>query len=176
VDVKTFEAFSMRDALKAVKTHFGNDAVILNTREKKIEGAKGKVYEVTAAKNSQASAVMGASRGHQDSSQIKDNLVELVEYFKTLERSIKSLGEEMARRQDLFRLDAGLHELRTVVYDELAKSKGSFVEGMNPTLTKIFQRLKMMGLDEAEMTNLAEFPKALPPETSTDREHPCPTY
>jgi flagellar biosynthesis protein FlhF len=175
VDVKTFEAFSMRDALKAVKTHFGNDAVILNTREKKIEGAKGKVYEVTAAKNSQAS-VMGASRGQQGSSQIKDNLVELVEYFKTLERSIKSLGEEMARRQDLFRLDAGLHELRTVVYDELAKSKGSFVEGMNPSLTKMFQRLKMMGLDEAEMAKLADFLKALPLEKTSDPEQLFQTY
>jgi flagellar biosynthesis protein FlhF len=174
VDVKTFEAFSMRDALKAVKTHFGNDAVILNTREKKIEGAKGKVYEVTAAKNSQAS-VAGASRS-QDGNYLKDNLVELVEYFKTIERSIKALGEDMARRQDLFRLDAGLHELRTVVYDELAKSKGSFVEGMNPALSKIFQRLKMMGLDESEMTKLADFLKALPLEKSTDPEQLFQSY
>lgn len=168
MDVKTFEAFSMRDALKAVKTHFGNDAVILNTREKKIEGAKGKVYEVTAAKNSQATQ-KGASRVH-DSSHFKDNLVELIEYFKTIERSIKSLSEDMARRQDLFRLDSGLHELRTVVYEELAKTKGSVVEGMNPGLIKIFQRLKMMGLDEAEMTRLADFLKAVPLEKSIDPE------
>jgi flagellar biosynthesis protein FlhF len=169
MDVKTFEAFSMRDALKAVKTHFGNDAVILNTREKKIEGARGKVYEVTAAKNSQAS-IKGASRG-QDNQQYRDNLVELVEYFKTLERSIKALGEDMARRQDLFRLDAGLHELRTVVYDGLSRSKGSAVEGMNPGMARIFQRLKLMGLDESEMSKLAEFLKALPLDSKTDPDH-----
>ncbi|MDQ3234997.1 MAG: hypothetical protein M3Q07_24580 [Pseudobdellovibrionaceae bacterium] len=168
MDVKTFEAFSMRDALKAVKTQFGTDAVILNTREKKMEGSKGKVYEVTAAKNSQAS-VKGASRS-QDTSHLKDNLVEMVEYFKTIERSIKSLSEDMARRQDLFRLDAGLHELRTIFYEEMARSKGSLVEGMNPGLSKIFQRLKMMGLDEAEMSKLGEFLKVLPFEKSSDPE------
>ncbi|HYX39263.1 MAG TPA: hypothetical protein VE954_39685 [Oligoflexus sp.] len=168
MDVKTFEAFSMRDALKAVKTQFGTDAVILNTREKKMEGSKGKVYEVTAAKNSQAS-VKGASRS-QDTSHLKDNLVEMVEYFKTIERSIKSLSEDMARRQDLFRLDAGLHELRTIVYEEMARSKGSLIEGMNPGLSKIFQRLKMMGLDEAEMSKLGEFLKVLPFEKSSDTE------
>ncbi|WP_141730941.1 DEAD/DEAH box helicase family protein [Oligoflexus tunisiensis] len=166
MDVKTFEAFSMRDALKAVKSHFGNDAVILNTREKKIEGAKGKLYEVTAAKNSQAS-IAGASRA-QDGHHLRDNLVELVEYFKTLERSIKALGDDMARRQDLFRLDAGLHELRTVVYDELSRSKGSLLEGMNPGLSKIFQRLKLMGLDDSEMSKLADFLKALPFEKKAD--------
>lgn len=174
MDVKTFEAFSMRDALKAVKTHFGNDAVILSTREKKIEGAKGKLYEVTAAKNSQAS-LMGASRAH-DSGHLKDNLVELIEYFKTIERSIKALSDDVARRQDLFRLDAGLHELRTVVYDELTRGKGSLVEGMGPGLSKLFQRLKMMGLDEGEMSKLAEFLKALPIEKSNDPEHIFQTY
>ncbi len=174
MDVKTFEAFSMRDALKAVKTHFGTDAVILNTREKKIEGAKGKVFEVTAAKNSQAS-MSGGSKAAADGN-MRENLVELVEYFKTIERTIKGLGEEMARRQDLFRLDAGLQELRTIVYEELSKTKGSALEGMNPSLGKIFQRLKMMGMDEAEMSRLADFLKALPQDKNADPEHLYLTY
>jgi len=169
MEVRTFEAFSMRDALKAVKSHFGTDAVILTTREKKIEGAKGKLYEVTAARNGQTS-VNGASRASGEGAMIKDNLVELVEYFKTIERTIKGLGEEMARRQDLFRLDAGLQEIRTIVYEELTKTKGAVVEGMSPALSKIFQRLKLMGLDETEMRKLSEFLKALPPEKNVDPE------
>lgn len=174
MDVKTFEAFSMRDALKAVKTHFGNDAVILNTREKKIEGARGKVYEVTAAKNGHTTQA-GASRGSEQAS-MNGSLIELIEYFKTIERSIKTLSDDMARRQDLFRLDAGLHELRTVVYDELTKTKGTMVEGMNPALVKVFQRLKMMGMDEAEMTRLGDFLKALPLEKTLDSEQLFQNY
>jgi flagellar biosynthesis GTPase FlhF len=78
MEMKTFEAFTMRDALKAVKNHFGQDAVILGSREKKLEGSKGKIYEVTAARNATAT-VKGASRGSQlDPVGMKDNLIEMI--------------------------------------------------------------------------------------------------
>ncbi|MCX6128237.1 MAG: hypothetical protein NTX25_04135 [Proteobacteria bacterium] len=168
MEVRTFDAFTMRDALKAVKTHFGNDAVILETREKKVEGSKGKIFEVTAAKNS-ASAQVGASRKMADNSHMKDSLVELVEYLKSIERSVKDLKESMVHKQDLFRLDTGLQEVRNIIYEELTKSKGSVLKDMSPALLKIFQRLKMMGLDEGEMTRLADHLKALPvPQNQND--------
>lgn len=162
MDMKTFEAFTMRDALKAVKNHFGQDAVILQTREKKLEGSKGKVYEVTAAKNSDSSQ-KGASRGaYVESAGIKDNLMEMVDYFKSLERGIKGLSEDLAKRQDLFRIDAGLHELRSIMFEEFSKKSGRFLEDMPSSMSKIFQRLKLMGVDEAELSRLSEHLKALP--------------
>lgn len=163
MEMRTFEAFTMRDALKAVKSHFGQDAVILNTREKRLEGSKGKIYEVTAAANQEKAAKSGATRSTSggDASGIKDNLIEMVEYFRGLERSIKSLGEELAKKQDLFRLDSGLHELRTLIFDEYTKRKGSFHEQMPPAMGKVFQRLQLMGVDEAEMSRLAEYLKGL---------------
>ncbi len=164
MEMKTFEAFTMRDALKAVKNHFGQDAVILNTREKRLEGSKGKIYEVTAAANNEATSKSGATRdrGH-DNSGIKDNLIEMVDYFRGIERSIKTLGEDLAKKNDLFRIDAGLQELRTFVFDEYVKRKGSFLGDAPAAMRKIFQRLQLMGVDEAELNRLGEYLKGLPP-------------
>ena len=45
MDIRTFEAFSMRDAVKSVKKALGVDAVILSTKEKAAPNGKGTVYE-----------------------------------------------------------------------------------------------------------------------------------
>lgn len=171
MEMKTFEAFTMRDALKAVKSHFGQDAVILQTREKRLEGSKGKIYEVTAAANQDKGNKLGASKGQalSDAHGIKDNLIEMVDYFRGLERSIKTLGEELAKKQDLFRIDSGLHELRTLIFDEYIKRKGSFHEEMPAPMRKVFQRLQLMGVDEAEMSRLAEYLKGV---TRPESENP----
>ena len=49
MDVRTFEAFTMKDAVRSVKTTLGADAVILSTKEKPAPGGTGMLYEVTAA-------------------------------------------------------------------------------------------------------------------------------
>ena len=62
MQVKTFEAVSFKDAVKAVKQEFGNDAVILSTREKSAEGRPNvKVVEVTAAAANSSRSIAGAS-------------------------------------------------------------------------------------------------------------------
>ena len=49
MEVKTFEAYSMRDAIRLVKTEFGKDAVILETTEKRDSSNNRMMYQVTAS-------------------------------------------------------------------------------------------------------------------------------
>lgn len=159
MDVKTFEAFSMRDALKAVKTHFGNDAVILSTREKNVEGSKrGKVYEVTAAKAS-TQQVKGATQASSESG--RDVLFEMLDYFKSIERNIKTMSDDLAKRQDLFRIDAGLHEVRSMLFESSNKTGEHITRGMPAEMARLFQRLQLMGIQESEQLRLAEHLKAI---------------
>lgn len=163
MDVKTFEAFTMKDALKAVKTHFGSDAVILNTREKQPEGGrKGKLFEVTAARSStQTSRPSGATHSAPDTSLNRDMLFEMLDYFKTIERNIKTMSDDLAKRQDLFRLDAGLHELRSMVFELSQKNPGHLMQNMPASMAKVFQRLTLMSVQESEQIRLADHLKGL---------------
>ncbi len=176
MDVKTFEAFTMKDALKAVKTHFGSDAVILNTREKSPEGGrKGKLFEVTAARASTTQSRSGGST-QTDSGPSRDALFEMLDYFKTIERNIKSMSDDLAKRQDLFRLDAGLHELRSMVF-ELGQNRADQISFNMPTpMARVFQRLSLMKVQESEQQKLAEYLKALKPKDSEEVEQSFDFY
>ncbi len=169
METKTFEAFTMRDALKAVKTHFGQDAVILNTREKKIEGARGKVYEVTASKNSEVNA-KGQRPAATAMPGLKDNLIEMMDYFRGLERNIKSLSEEVAKRQDLFRIDSGLHEIRALLCASGVSSGSEVLKKAPEHLHKVFQRLKTMNVDDGELERLLDYLKSIDMPKANDAE------
>lgn len=170
MDVKTFEAFTMKDALKAVKTHFGSDAVILNTRERAPEGSrKGKLYEVTAARSSTTQQrSSGATHASSDGAMNRDTLFEMLDYFKTIERNIKSMSDDLAKRQDLFRLDAGLHELRSMVFELSQKKSDHIVHEMPVAMAKIFQRLTLMSVQDSEQHKLADHLKGLKPVSDED--------
>ncbi|MBC7533146.1 MAG: hypothetical protein H7318_16365 [Oligoflexus sp.] len=172
MDVKTFEAFTMKDALKAVKTHFGSDAVILNTREKSPEGGrKGKLFEVTAARSStQQSRPSGATHSPPDASLSRDMLFEMLDYFKTIERNIKTMSDDLAKRQDLFRLDAGLHELRSMVFELSQQKPDHLMHNMSAPMAKVFQRLSLMNVQESEQLRLAEYLKGLKNTAEDDTE------
>jgi flagellar biosynthesis protein FlhF len=172
MDVKTFEAFTMKDALKAVKTHFGSDAVILNTREKASEGGrKGKMYEVTAARTSTVQARgSGATQAPSDSSLGRDALFEMLDYFKTIERSIKAMSDDLAKRQDLFRLDAGLHELRSMVFELSQRQSDHLMHEMPAAMAQIFQRLALMSVQDSEQKKLSDYLKSLKPTTEDSGE------
>ena len=47
--VRNFEGMTMSDAMKEVKKAFGNNAVILSTNEKKVEGFEKNIVEIKAA-------------------------------------------------------------------------------------------------------------------------------
>lgn len=172
MDVKTFEAFTMKDALKAVKTHFGSDAVILNTREKAPEGGrKGKMYEVTAARSSTAQQrSSGATHAPADPSMNRDALFEMLDYFKSIERNIKTMSDDLAKRQDLFRIDAGLHELRSMVFELSQKKSDHLTHEMPVAMARIFQRLALMSVQDSEQLKLAEYLKTLKPVADDDAE------
>ena len=61
MEVKTFEAYSMRDAIRLVKTEFGKDAVILETTEKRDSSNNRMMYQVTASAANRKSASAKAS-------------------------------------------------------------------------------------------------------------------
>lgn len=70
MDVRHYEAFELKDAIKMIKTDLGKDAVVLSTKEKNVYssdlGKNCRMFEVIAAANvSDSRKVVNASLGSQ---------------------------------------------------------------------------------------------------------------
>ncbi len=174
MEVKTFEAFSMKEAIRAVRSEFGVDAVILNTKEQPLESGRGKMVQVTAAKAS-AAKNMGAS--YAQSGFGEDAYLDLRKGLDGLEARIGLLAESLPHKDQLFALEAGMQEIKILLMEALRTKDGSAVKGLNKAMDDLYQQLRVMGIDESRLAELIAFLKALPePEASEDKMDEAEDY
>jgi flagellar biosynthesis protein FlhF len=159
MQVKSFEAITMRDAIKAVKTEFGRDAVILSTKEKKLD-ERTSVYEVTAAVPEQKKT-FGARSLPEISAPILE-LGELSERLQLLEVKLNSLYENIPRKTHVMGIEAGLEELKTLLLESLRESSGTKYENLPPHLADIQKQLSLMSVNEAQQAKLIKYLQDLP--------------
>ena len=153
MDIKKFEGITMSDAMKAVKKELGKDAVILTTKERAIEGGRGKVFEVRAASaSSKIETNHGQSMG-QDS---------LAAKVRTLETRLNGLFEKVPSQQDLQRIESGLFEMKMLLIETLRKKDGGILENLPEDIASIYHQLSVMGVDEVHCGALANFLNSLP--------------
>jgi flagellar biosynthesis protein FlhF len=151
MDIRTFEAFSMKDAVRSVKKALGADAVILSTREKPAPGGKGLVYEVTAAaagaqRPSGASLATTASKGADSSS-----LETLVEGLSV---RLTAMQDQMPTRRQVAALETGLSELKALLLETLRGKDGSALQDLPPALVPIDRQLRITGVDDSYIAEL----------------------
>lgn len=168
MQVKTFEAMSIKDAVKAVKTEFGSNAVILRTKEKMVEN--NKVFEVTAAVP-ETGRSLGASFS-QNNQQEQADLSQLEERFENLEIKVGNLSESMARKTQLSAIESGVEELKLLVMEALRGKDGSLMKDLPLPLADLSKHLQIMGIDEAQLTQLTKYLQELPPPGSQDNALP----
>ncbi len=168
MEIKTFEAFNMKDAIRSVKKEFGTDAIILSTKELEATDGRGKIYEVRAAPasgagrtgSSERSNLAGASRTMSEGEDSEARSRDLSEFNRRLSR----LEEVSARRQDLDGIEASLLEVRNLLSELLSARDGSLFDGLDEETATLLQHLKMMDVNEADLLELSKYINALPAE------------
>lgn len=152
MQVRRYEATTMKDALAAVKRELGNNAVILSTKELG-SGSEGiKLYEVTAASavQSKAGAESGKPTPSSDFAFGPDLLARLTE-----------LNEIMPTRSQMRMVEGAVRDVKTLLIESL---RGKFQETSgNAHLFTIEQTLRTAGVDDAITAELTRHMNSLPP-------------
>ena len=163
MDVKTFEAFSMKDAVKAVKKELGSEAVILSTREKAAPGGKGTIYELTAA--APGSRKVGASgpRAQTTSADYEAGL-------DHIQARLSALVDVAATRTQVQAVEAGLQELKLLVTEALRNKEGSLIHDLPKAMLPLERQLRLMGISDVTVAELVRHLRALPAVGDTDGE------
>ena len=178
MDVRTFEAFSMKDAVKSVKRELGPDAVVLATKERPAANGRGTIYELTAAA---ATSVGGGSR-HLGSgggnaggiSLAPDDLEGVRLDVAALAARLTAHLDQAPTRDQMAALSAGMQELRQLVIEALRHKDGSPLANLAPPLIPIDRKLRAMGVDDTAIAELIEHLTYLPP-PGEDKTRPSET-
>jgi flagellar biosynthesis protein FlhF len=153
MQVRKFEATTMRDAVAAVKRELGVNAVILSTKElPPVDPGMPKLYEVTAAAS--VSSKAGAETASNNRSEMMNKASDL-----ELAHKMSSLAEQVATSRQVRLLEGAVYELKNLVLDLVKDSKSSSV----PThLFSLERSLSAAGIDPSYISEMVRHLAALP--------------
>lgn len=161
--VKTFEAINYKEAIRSIKRELGNDAVILSTKEKTIEGdPRGtKIVEVTAASSERPRTLIGGS------SQGENSTSDAIEgRLHSIEARISQMNEQLATKRDIQNLDSDIAELKVLLLDTLRSSTGSLAKDLPVEVAQIERQLRISGVDSTHIGRLVEHLSAFAPDAT----------
>jgi flagellar biosynthesis protein FlhF len=170
MQVKTFEAFNMRDAVKAIKSELGHHAVILKTIEKEIErdGGKSRVYEVTAAVPESSRTGGASASSRQNSAEM--HMVEAK--IEGIDIKLSAVIESLPQKNQMSKLESGLEELKILMFEALRNRDDSTLNNMPKYLLDIYTQLQLMGVEESQVIQLMNHLKSLPTPDNAARTVP----
>ncbi|MFW7381829.1 MAG: hypothetical protein ACOH5I_23690 [Oligoflexus sp.] len=163
MEVKTFEAFTMKDAVKAVKNEFGHDAVILRTTERVSADGRGKVFEVMASPS--GSSYRSGANTKRDISGVglsKDDLLEWQRSLKEIGKKVDHLEDVTLKREHLASIESGLFELRSILGEVLSKKSNTIFKGLDEDLSQIARKLQVMDVGDLELMQVIKYLSSLP--------------
>lgn len=166
MEIKTFEALTMSDAIKAIKDEFGSDAVILKTREKADNNYEGrKIIEITAAKPISSRNISGAS---VDINLIAKDLKSFDDKISLMNLKLANISELVAQKSHLYSIETSLDEIKMILLDVLAKNDGERYKDLPKSITSLDQYLRVMGVDELNRINILNYLTSLPQPSEQD--------
>lgn len=157
MDIKTFEAFSMKDAIKNVKRTLGADAVILSTKEKASPDGKSRLIEVTAAAAGSMRTLSGAS-----SQQNMLNSAHLESQVEGLSIRLSALQDNTPTKRQVDALESGLQEMKLLLIETLRGKDGSTLKDLLPAIVPVERQLRAMGVDDTSLADLVKHLRTLP--------------
>ena len=113
MEVRSFEALNVKDAVKAVKSKLGNDAIILSIKHKeRTDGTAGKTVEIKATSPKLRGGGVSGDPGSDDLASIYDALSNRL---GIIESRVSAINDNMVRR-DLFETMAtSLRDIKALV-------------------------------------------------------------
>lgn len=161
MDIRTFEAFSMKEAVRAVKKTLGPDAVILSTKEKAVPNGKQPIFEVTAASN-QYMTKPGAQSFRGNEIPLFDQKSDCDDSKTALDARVSVLLENIPHRQQITSIEVGMGELKAILIEALRSKDGSFLQGLPPHIVPIERQLRSMGIEDACLAELLRHLQNIP--------------
>jgi flagellar biosynthesis protein FlhF len=156
MQVKTFEAVSFKDAVKAVKQEFGNDAVILSTREKNAEGRPNvKIVEVTAAAANSSRSIAGASTNATSPNNTPASSARIDAAMERVEKRIDSLESRLPSARRLENLEGSVQDLKLLLLEVLRQNNSGVEQSLHPAASEVIRMLRHGGIDETLLSKLA---------------------
>lgn len=165
MQMKLFEAFSMKDAIKAVKTEFGSDAVILNTKRKMCQSSGRELVEVTAAKM-KTREIGGASS--EFGALMEKDVLFLQDKLEKLQQDIAQVQMAMVKKHDLELLESHFFELKAILVEQGRKQSGDDFSGLDAELKSVVDRLLLMGIAP---TTIKKIIATVPPTAHIDKKN-----
>jgi flagellar biosynthesis protein FlhF len=158
--VKTFEGFSMKDAMASVKQEFGQDAVILSINEKTLDNYPGKMVEVRAAITESRQNSLEKFPTTRKFKTIEDKI-------GSMETKINAMADSLVHKEQIHRLESGINELKLLFSEYLRTREGTSLKGLPKYLLPIHQHLKIMGLEQEYIADLMKYLKGIPEHDSS---------
>ena len=154
MEVRTYEALTMKDAIKSVKRELGEDAVILSIRNKSIPGSENsKTVEVRAAA---ASSRIGGSVAEQ-----RDQSASMMGTFsvglQNLENRISKVNESTAKREQLDAVDSSLKELKSLLLQSLRVHEMSLCKNLPHEFATIEEQMRLSGISPKIIVDLINY-------------------
>ena len=150
MNMKTFEAGSIRDAIKLVKSEFGKDAVILETTEKRDSVSNRMIYQVTASAPNSARKSASANPGYSET--VNDYIFELQKQITSLNRTVGQLAKDVVSKKDILHMEKIVEEVKYLYLNNEKSSDFSDIE--NEAITSIVNQLKLMDVDDTVINQL----------------------
>lgn len=164
MQIKTFEAVSFKDAIKAVKQEFGNDAVILSTREKPTDGRPNvKLVEVTAAAATVTRNIAGASASTNLGAGAQVNQGRMDSSFERIEKKLGSLESRLPTARRIENLEGSVHDLKLLLLEVLRQNNSGIEHGLPAAAAEIVRMLRHSGIEETLLAKLVASLTKLPP-------------
>ena len=142
MEVRTYEALTVKDAIDNVKRDLGNNAVILSVKNQNPpDQNQQNTVEVRAA-------AMSTSSSHSGSigSDIIEATSEVHQNIKTVDARVQALGESLAKREHIESVEFALKEMRVLLVDSLRNFESGLIPDLPLFLRAIEEQLKISGV------------------------------
>lgn len=159
MDVRTFEAHTMRDALKAVKQTFGSDAVILRTENVAEADGGIKLIKITATSSTHESSVGASaySRTHDRQEEEAHSI-----QISGIESTLKNLSANVATKDQLELIEGSLDELKLLLLEGQRGAVEKASEGCPTAVKDLERQLRLNCVEDTFIAQLIKFMRDLP--------------
>lgn len=170
MEIRTFEAFNMKDLIKKVKDNLGNDAFILETKTKKSNDSGQIIYEVTAAPAAESyerniGATQKPSKSHSES-----DILSLYRKITELEEKVERNIEKQLKHEHLFPLESSVEEIRALLMSYMGRKNDSLFKGVPGAVAAILKKMSLMDVDHEFLVRLSRHLVDSPEPPQKDQE------
>lgn len=164
METKSFTAGTMRDAIKAVKSEFGQDAVILKTSQR-VDAYGSNIFEILASPNGSSFRAGGSMRGEVNGLSVgKDDLQFWQRSLSDMKSSITDMGRSTVKKSDINGIESSLYEIRNLISNNIYARSTDFYKDLPEAAARVVEKLQLMGIAPNYLIELSKYLKNLPAE------------